>query len=159
MRRCSLLLAFVTFSIFVIGIVQEYEGNALLGFVLSLAAGLFAAVAGSVPLLLASAIQGYWGTTPGKKMFQIRIVDVHGLRPPQATLALRMAFQMMPIWSRVVITVFTAIQVPLIGYIASAILLPLWFASVVVGLIRRDGRSLHDRVLGTRVVLDAAPQK
>jgi uncharacterized RDD family membrane protein YckC len=150
-----LMFAFLAVSVSVIGMLQKFDGNVILGFIVSLVFGLFAAIAGSIPLMLASAIQGYWGTTLGKKLFQIRIVDAHGLRPLQSTLAIRMALQMLPIWGRVAITVFSAVQVPMIGYIVYAILLPCWLASVGVGLIRRDGRSLHDRILGTRVVLDA----
>lgn len=153
-----LLFAFVAVSVTIFGMLQKFEGNPLLGFVLSLVFGLFVAIAGSVPLLLASAIQGYWGTTPGKKLFQIRIVDSHGLRPTQSTLAIRMALQMLPIWGRVAITVFSAVQVPLLGYGVYGILVPFWLASIGAGLIRRDGRSLHDRFLGTRVVLDATPR-
>jgi len=70
-----------------------------------------------------------------------------------------MAFQMLPIWGRVVVAVFSAIHVTVIGYIVYGILFPVWLASVSVGLIRRDGRSLHDRFLGTRVVLDVVSQK
>jgi hypothetical protein len=95
-----LLFALVLVSVTLIGMFQKFEGNFLLGFVISLVFGLFVAIAGSVPLLLASAIQGYWGTTPGKRLFQIRIVDSHGLRPTQSTLAIRMALQMLPIRSK-----------------------------------------------------------
>ncbi len=155
----NVVFGVATFFLLMIGMVSTFDGNPLLGVVFSFVIGLLIALAGSVPLLLASAIQAYWGTTPGKKIFQIRIVDGHGLRPQQTTLAIRMAIQMLPIWGRVAYEVSSAVAVPLIGYIVFGILQTVWFVSVGAALIRRDGCGLHDLVLGTHVVLDAAPQK
>ncbi|MCH8830772.1 MAG: protein kinase [Planctomycetes bacterium] len=50
---------------------------------------LLAALAGGLIPLSASYLQAWWGTTPGKRLFQIRTVDQHGLLPRKSVLAVR----------------------------------------------------------------------
>lgn len=111
---------------------------------------------GAAAPLLASAVQAYWGLTPGKKLFQIRVVDRHGLRPSQATLAARMVFQMLPLWAAVV-----GLGLQQLGAILFVVFAALAFGVTMIvdlamALIRRDGRSLHDILFDTYVVLDVS---
>ena len=111
-----------------------------------------------VPFLVAW-IQARFGTTPAKKLFQIRIVDDHGLRPASSVLALRSFAQ----FSGISLLCLTTVMQHL-GLISSwgwllagvGIVTGLVFvADCVPALFARGARSLHDRLLGTRVCLDA----
>lgn len=111
-------------------------------------------LAGASAPLMASAVQAYWRNTPGKKLFQIRIVDRHGLSPTQAALAGRMVFQMLPLWSIALGLGLQGIFAPLAGLAIGLTLI----ADVTFGVIRRDGRTLHDIIFDTRVALDVPAQ-
>ncbi len=109
-------------------------------------------------LLGVGTLQGWWGTTPGKSLFQIRIVDRNGLRPGKSVLAPRTVFQFLWAWgilgtdltSLFNLEVFTAL-------IAMGIAMVMF---IEMGFVLFDkGMSFHDRLLNTRVVLDAAPNK
>jgi uncharacterized RDD family membrane protein YckC len=113
------------------------------------------ALAGGLVLLLACFVQARWKTTPGKRLFQLRIVDRHGLAPGRDVLAGRMAVQLLPLWAVVAVHVCEALGAPalaaaVVGAAALAVAVDVGFA-----LFRRAGRSLHDLIFGTRVVLDA----
>jgi len=115
----------------------------------------FAALAIAVVPLLASLLQARWGSTPGKKLFQIRIVDRHGLRPSRTTLGLRMVVQMLPIWAGTVRPLYAAAHpAPLAALLAGVALLAL-LVDAGFALFHPKGRSLHDLFFGTQVVLDA----
>lgn len=117
-------------------------------------AQLVLALAGGIVPVLACLLQARWGTTPGKKLFQLRIVDDHGLRPAAPILAIRAAMQLLPICCATAWYALTAIH---LWPIAISMLLSaaVWFAlDTGLGLFRRDRRSLHDLILRTRVVLD-----
>jgi uncharacterized RDD family membrane protein YckC len=109
--------------------------------------------------LLAMYLQVWWGTTPGKKLFQIRIVDLHGVQPGRATLALRSIVQFFPVWSIPVANFILATR-PL-AILAGLILLALVAAYLALlldaacAMFHPRGRSLHDYVFRTRVVLAA----
>lgn len=68
-----------------------------------------------------------WGCTPGKLLLELRVVDARSGRRPG--------------WIQAVIRY--------IGYIVSALPLGLGF---LWAAIDRDGRALHDKLAGTRVV-------
>lgn len=111
---------------------------------------------GAVAPLLASAVQAYWGTTPGKRLFQIRVVDRHGLAPSQATLAARMVFQMLPLWAGAL-----GLGLQLLGADIALAIAALGIGVTIItdtglAFVRRDGRSLHDLLFDTRVVLDVS---
>jgi len=115
-------------------------------------------MAGAAGPLLAAAVQTYWAITPGKKLFQIRIVDRHGLRPRQPTLAARMAFQMLPLAPAALLPVQAVLGMDSLVVIA-ALLQLFVIADVAAAVLRRDGRSLHDLIFDTRVVLDVDPRR
>ena len=56
------------------------------------------AIASTLIPAIGMALQTLLGTTPGKVMFQLRIVTPHGLEPPRRTLAARSLFQFLPMW-------------------------------------------------------------
>lgn len=115
------------------------------------------AILGVISPLLAMYLQAWWGTTPGKKLFQIRIVDLHGVRPSKATLALRSIVQFFPVWSIPVANFILASRS--LAILAGLILLALIAAYLALLLdaacaaFHPRGRSLHDYVFRTRVVL------
>ena len=105
---------------------------------------------------MASAVQAYWGITPGKKLFQIRVVDRHGLVPSQATLAARMVFQMLPLWAGALGLGLRLLGADIVLALAALAVTLTVFVDVALALVRRDGRSLHDILFDTRVVLDVS---
>jgi uncharacterized RDD family membrane protein YckC len=115
---------------------------------------LLAAVLGVMAPLLAMYLQAWWGTTPGKKLFQIRIVDRHGLRPGKAILALRSIVQFFPLWAGPVGNLYSAVHLEIV---AGLILVPAFLAllaDATWATFNPRGRSLHDYVFRTQVVLD-----
>lgn len=106
------------------------------------------------PPLLASAVQASWGLTPGKKLFQIRVVDRHGLVPSQATLAARMVFQMLPLWAGALSLGLQILGADILLALAGLAIAFTVIVDSALALVRRDRRSLHDVLFDTRVVLD-----
>lgn len=111
---------------------------------------------GAAAPLLASAVQAYWGITPGKRLFQIRVVDRHGLRPSQATLAGRMVFQMLPLWMGALGLGLRLLGADIVLALAALVIALIVIVDVAFALVRRDGRALHDILFDTRVVLDVS---
>ena len=102
-------------------------------------------------------LQTHWGNTTGKRFLQILIVDQHGLKPRRRDLAIRTLFQFSWAWWFVIsapLSHFGLMSLSLMtgGFVLLTLLLEM--ASVLL----RNGQSLHDTVLGTRVVLDASPE-
>jgi len=117
---------------------------------------LFGAGLGALAPLGFAYLQTRWMTTPGKKLFQIRIVDEHGLRPGREKLLVRSVVQMAPVWLTVLAESMDAVHLgPLAALIGVGVALALG-VDCLLALFDRRGRGLHDRVLGTQVVLDAA---
>jgi uncharacterized RDD family membrane protein YckC len=104
---------------------------------------------------LAAYLQMRWQTTPGKRLFQLRIVDRHGLTPRNSILAVRSVFQFLPLWAALVFQLCASLGRENLGGILVAFA-PLWLLlDVLFTLLHRDRIALHDVLLGTRVVLDA----
>ena len=133
----------------------------LAGLVASLAAvplTALAIAAGWIPSLVLAWRQGRTGRTPGKSLFQIRVVDRYGLKPDRRTLFLRGLAQTFLVWGSVMVGLteeLTGLGWPETGL--EAAVLTVWLVDHLPALVRRDRRTLHDWLLGTRVVLDAAP--
>ncbi len=102
-------------------------------------------------------LQAVWGTTPGKRLFQICIVDLYGLTPTQPILGLRATFQFVWAWASVVASTLALLRLSYVGY-ALMIGAALFIFVEMILIVFSKGRSIHDRLLRTRVVLDAAPQ-
>jgi hypothetical protein len=106
----------------------------------------------------ASWLQANWRTSPGKVLMQLRIVDRYGLTPRRTLLAVRAALQLLPVWgtfaASVLILGFGFREGTIVGELVVATTLAVSLADAAVAFARRDGRSLHDLLLRTRVVLD-----
>jgi uncharacterized RDD family membrane protein YckC len=112
-------------------------------------------VLGGLIPLLAAYLQVRWRTTPGKRLFRLRIVDAHGMAPYKSVLALRSICQFLPQWAECARSVYTLMGRQLLS-LAVPGLAAIWLAlDAGFAVFRRDGRSLHDLLLRTRVVLDA----
>ena len=110
-------------------------------------------ISAPVPLI-AAYFQGRTRTSPGKRLFQIRIVDLHGFPAHPIPLTYRALAQLMPVWMFVLpwlLKVLGLAPVAVIAFLACAGWL---VVDAGLALLSRDGRSLHDRIFGTRVVLD-----
>ena len=92
---------------------------------------------------------------PGKKLFQIQIVDRHGLKPSRTKLALRSIVQFLPVWAGPIGRLIGVTHVEALGLLVLAIALAVLLADAAVAAFNPRGRSLHDYLFGTRVVLDA----
>lgn len=102
-----------------------------------------------------AAVQAAWGTTPGKQLFQIRIVDQHGMKPSRSALGGRSVFQFAVPWA---LTVFDALlgllTLDAIAGAFTVVAVVLLFVEFFTVVFRR-GRSVHDAIFKTRVTLDA----
>ena len=115
---------------------------------------LAAAFVSSAILLLVALLQAYWGKTPGKKLFQLRIVDRHGLTPRKSILFARMTVQLLPLWAGILFQVCNALGANYLGRILAGVLLFITLLDAGCALIRKRKRSLHDLLFRTSVVLD-----
>lgn len=145
----DLSIAFGMNSIFVFPIInnQQYIANHPV-------VRMFALVLPLIVPYLVCFLQGYWKTSPGKKLFQICIMDKHGKRLNRSRLELRMAMQMLPL-----LLANVGVSLNLLGTSDLARLTILcgslfFLLDLVFGFFARERRSLHDRILGTRVVMD-----
>jgi len=115
----------------------------------------FGAAALAAGPLLALALQVRWGTTLGKKLFQIRIVDRHGRSPIKTTLAARSVAQMLPLWAVASASLAGALGLALLSAPVMIAAVPAVIADASYLLFSRRNLSLHDLLFHTRVVLDA----
>lgn len=101
-------------------------------------------------------LQLLWTTTVGKTLFQLRIVDRHGLLPGKGTLALRGAVQLLPAWLGLanLTLAFTGVGGLVVAAVLSAVVGLFIVADAGMAMLHPRGWSLHDRLFGTQVVLD-----
>ena len=98
-----------------------------------------------LPLLGDTWLTAWNGTTPGKFVLGIRVVNVHGFAPGWRSSILRTIVMMWP--------VMLAYWPGPLGQLA-VVITPAWFLLLVVSIARDpESQGLHDRVAGTRVVL------
>jgi uncharacterized RDD family membrane protein YckC len=112
-----------------------------------------AGTAFSVPLLIAC-LQSRWKTTPGKELFQIRVVDLHGLTPSRAALGARTILPFLALWHMAFQAVCDSTDLPMVGHIAGVAVLAALGLDAITIFVRRDRRGIHDLLTGTQVVLD-----
>lgn len=110
--------------------------------------------ADALVLFSAAWLQAWWKTSPGKSLLQLRIVDLHGLTPNCPTLAMRTVFQLLPLLSVDIYLTMSEIGVGWLGTLVALAGLAHSAIDAGVAAVRPDGRSLHDLLLRTRVVLD-----
>lgn len=109
-------------------------------------------------LLIVPALVMWWvghgGSSPGKKLMQLRVVDRHGLAPRPRILGLRSMFQYLSIWCMPLTLRTDNIGMPEVVTTTVSWVVGLFlFLEVVLAIFRRGGRSLHDQIFDTRVVL------
>ncbi len=105
--------------------------------------------------LAAMWLQGYWGKTPGKKMFQLRIVDMNGLPPTRPKLFARAAAQFGMNWLQSIERILMSLGLAPLLFLVTPALVGLFLVDAGFALFSHSRRSLHDRLFGTQVVLDA----
>lgn len=95
-----------------------------------------------------------WRTSPGKMLFQLRVVNQHGLSPSRKILCSRLPFQILPMCGLVAFDIMGALGF----YFAGASLLVLSIVAFLIDgafvLFSQQGRSLHDRFFHTQVTID-----
>lgn len=133
-----------------LGILGLLSFNELLGYLLPFQLALQGAV-----VLGFCYLQASFGTTLGKRLFQIRIVDQFGLRPPPLILGIRASLQFIWAWAGVVASLFSWISIIGVLIVSAAYV---FIAIEMIMVLFTKGLSIHDRILRTRVVLDAAPR-
>ncbi len=147
-------LAIVGMCVGLIGLLKSLiDNNPGKGWIVSLCGGVSVLLALAVPAMIGF-VQSKWGTTPGKKLMQIRIVDEHGLRPNRWRLALRSVPQFLPCWAMLY---SEAIEIVIPEFFANSLAGVLVSATAVdaaVAMFARRGRSIHDWFFNTQVVLD-----
>jgi hypothetical protein len=126
-------------------------GIADLGFVASAINSLL----GVALLISIGLLQAHWGNTTGKRFLQILIVDQHGLKPRRRILATRSVFQFSFAWCIVATGQLLAFGFPGVASLLTAFVV-LVFLVEIGSVLLRGGRSLHDSIFGTQVVLDAS---
>ncbi len=99
-------------------------------------------------------VQSLWGTTPGKRLLQIRIVDQHGLTPNKMVLACRSFFQFLWAWSAAVTGMMSSLLMPSLDIALHVVVLLFMLAELGL-LLFAGGRTVHDRIFQTSVFLDA----
>lgn len=98
-------------------------------------------------------------TTPGKRLFQISIADQHGLSSTPIRLMLRFVLSIFPFTSYFILNTFNDLTGGKLGWLypAVAILNGVWLIGNIVSVLMNPRRlALHDRLLGTRAVVDHA---
>ena len=98
--------------------------------------------------------QAGWKTTVGKMIFQIRIVDRHGLTPSRWTLMARYLLQFPLAITFPLGHAFSAFGLGILDVWIDVIAMLFMNANGVSILMSADGRGIHDRILGTKVVID-----
>jgi serine/threonine protein kinase len=93
--------------------------------------------------------------TPGRYLFQLRVVDEHGLRPPPRTRALRSMLRNIGIW-QIALTYFplpiTTVLLAVLTTFADTIVIVIYLISALFMFMPRR-RALHDLLFHTQVVL------
>lgn len=107
-----------------------------------------------VILLIVALVQPYWGKTPGKKLFQLRIVDRHGLAVRKPILFARMLVQLLPMWAGLMNDICSALGSPLLGMVLAGFTILVTLLDLGWALFHPRRRCLHDLLFRTRVVLD-----
>ncbi|WP_437190983.1 protein kinase domain-containing protein [Planctomicrobium sp. SH527] len=110
-------------------------------------------------IMVAASIQGISGYSPGKKLMQIRVIDIHGLQPKRSLLFQRSMIQLLPIWGLISLRCFTAMGLDQLGLTVFLVLSAFSLIDALFAIVRPDGRSFHDLVFETNVALDLKQRK
>ncbi len=106
---------------------------------------------------LATSFVCWWGNTPGKKLFQLRVVDAHGLQPSRTRMAPRSVMQYALAWDVAISHVLNAVGLDALTPAVNLAVGILLLVEMGFVLFTRRRQALHDKLLRTQVVLDARP--
>lgn len=143
----QLLLSLPAFVLSFFQVVQEHP---FVGFCVAMLSTLSA----TLGLLAMAWLQSAWGS-PGKKLFQLKVVDPHGLRPRMQIRLVRGLLQQPFCVSLAAIAFFNGVRLDGLSPLLFAAAFLLILVDGMLVLFGREGRTVHDRLLRTRVVVDA----
>ncbi len=123
-----------------------------------IAATIVAACSGS--LLLATGIaQAITGSTPGKHLMQIQLVDDYGLPVRRPVLLIRAFLQQLPFWGLISLRLLIAFGMSSLAFSIALVIGSTTLIDAVFAFFRPDRRSFHDLLCRTNVVLDTKTRK
>jgi uncharacterized RDD family membrane protein YckC len=131
---------------------------ALLNTPVAYLAGILVAVAVAVGPILALVWHTHGRPTAGKMLFQLRVVDGHGLPPPTTTLAARSVAQFLPSWAVASAMLAAALGMGLNAIVIIVAAVPAFLADAGYFVFGSQQVCIHDIVFKTRVVLDTRPR-
>lgn len=115
---------------------------------------LAAATTFMVPVLI-MLFQCRMGQSLGKKLFQIRVVDSHGLPPPYTVMAPRSVLQFLLVWGIASMHLLRAIHLEELGQLIPLACFAILLLELCLTFVTKKRQSLHDLLFRTEVVLDA----
>lgn len=99
-----------------------------------------------------------WKQSPGRKLMHVRVVNKYGLKVSRQTMATRSLMRMVVIWFATVANIAAATGndgwVLFAAQTVAAVGVGLTLLDIVVMMLRKKGRSLHDLISQTWVVVD-----
>jgi len=95
-----------------------------------------------------------WGTTPGKMLFHIQIVDRNGLVPRPQILGLRAPFQFSPVMCLLAFDLLSTLSLWQLGLAVAGLGMVFFLVDGFYALLSDRIETLHDRLLRTRVCMD-----
>lgn len=111
-----------------------------------------------LPIIAFTILIYFWRQSVGRSLMHIRVVNQYGLRPTGSQMVIRSFLRMQFPWVIVVLRQFT-MQTPTWFQFSLAVLFVISLLVLIVDIcfmmFFRQGRSVHDLVAGTHVVLDA----
>ncbi len=146
---CLFLMTVILFLPVRLGPIVEFLGEqTLLNWIIHLAAAV------GVPAI---AIVYQWsrGTTPGKRLFQLRVVDSHGAVPSRTQIASRTGMQFLLLWTGAVMGILEEAGMETNDILRQLLLIVPLLIEMGFVVYSKKRLALHDRLFRTRVVLDA----
>ncbi|MBS0267110.1 MAG: protein kinase [Planctomycetes bacterium] len=121
--------------------------------------GLLVFLAQAGAFVLMSIAHAKFKITPGKRLFQISIADSHGLDLVPARLVPRLILSQFPVTLILFMELIDRLTGEAFGWLVptAVAVMFLWFIGNAVSVLLASSRlALHDRILGSRVVVDQA---
>lgn len=114
-----------------------------------------------LPIIIYTFVVYFWRQSIGRRLMHIRVVNQFGLKPRASTLAIRSAIRMQFPWVVICLELFRMESISDFSVVLSSIyalsLLFLMF-DIAFMVIYPKGRSIHDLICKTRVVLDTSSE-
>ena len=109
-----------------------------------------------VPIVTFTVLLLFWRQSIGRELMQLRVVNRHGIKASGRLLAFRSGLRMIIPWLSCVLFVlgFHFANAGPMSMVVIGIGLACWLTDLGFMIFSPSGRSLHDRIFKTRVVLD-----